>query len=275
VSIIYMREKRNKGWYGSDTWHSPNHETVEISQTLLSFEHQMPNIWPYDVPWSLSFTAPYMEIVHEYADQPDRVTSGIGDVIVSGNWFIIGKPPEHADMEAWLRLPSYSLILSGGLSLPTGSIERIPEFTESTNTETFIPLGAGVVRPMIGIHAMIDWGGLVGHLQFSKVATVKPNRYGYEPGDNTTYRVGLGARVQEDVQVGLMLDMSHLQTDKVNGRKLARGGGWRCAVQPQMQWRPSPDYTIYGAVNVPFYHSYDFPTLDSRCRLEIGIRFNF
>ncbi len=168
-----------------------------------------------------------------------RLNRGVGDLTVEAELAVLESP---------------QLTLSTGVKFATGSVDNTDEFGQricdilalGSGTTDFL-LGGGLWIP----HAGIEKLSLFANARHRFVSGA--NKWGYEFGDQTTFRVRADYPLFEIGSVGLAVDGFHSDVDLWYGNVVPERGATFVFVGPTMAWNVADGVSIGAFLRFPAY----------------------
>lgn len=218
----------------------------------------------------ISFALPYQRItlrVDEVdAHHRDETVDGLGDIRLGVRHFLAFQE-------------SYQVSLLGGLSLPSGRLNKVTAASylghEEANdlgvtvpTHSHLQLGTGTVDPFLGVEAVLR---LDEHWMFlgSVNATIPlyENRYDYRTAPSATFTVGPAVRVGDTrLILGLFAETFWSGRDRFDGADVVGPGGvfdgslgvpntgrLEIALRPTLTWGINEHLTLNLGGRIPLY----------------------
>lgn len=209
------------------------------------------------IPLSFNVIQPF-----SYIRSVDRRTSqtGLEDTIVGARYrYNIESLQQRFDREGNF------LIVTGGLELPTGSIDHDPF--------------DGPLDAVVGVLGSVEKGAL------SAIAygfyRYNGSRDGSKDGDNFILGTGAAWTPLDDAARGrlvsfqLGLSYESYARDQEVGARLDDTGGWGLLIHPTIVWGPSEDWLTFALVSIPLTQSYRHPAQEEHWRVGFGVTYFF
>jgi hypothetical protein len=157
------------------------------------------------------------------------------------------------------------LIATGGLELPTGSIDH----------DAF----DGPIDAVVGVLGSVERGALsvIGYGFFR----YNSSRDGSKDGDNFILGTGTAWTPLDDAANGrlfsiqLGLSYENYARDREAGVRLDETGGWGLLVHPTVVWGPSEHWLLFALVSIPVTQSYRDSAQEEHWRVGFGVTYLF
>lgn len=205
-------------------------EALILPAALIQYEREFP------LPWR----------------RADPRARGFGDALLLGRYLLLTRP---------LRL-----LLSGGISIPTGSLGFSAEGAVSGAS-----LGSGTVDPIASLEAYLPLGS-VG--VSASVGARLPYRFTAD-GDQASRTVfgalGVGYALGRSVSAGFSLDAGYRSRTVSEGAVEIDTGGRSLGIGPTLAWAPTSSTTVTATLRIPLA-SVQFGTqLNPAFALAVGL----
>ncbi len=237
MSLAYEAEDSDRALraHGS-TAPNPAEEVVDFATTSLGLRYGVSD------RLNLTMALPYHQIVSSKVQGEfyTRQNTGIGDLVVT------------ADAMVWSQ-PQISLEL--GVKFATGSVDETDQFGQRICD--ILSLGSGTTDFLVGTNMWVPhFAGLTG-LDFNGGLRLRfsggTNKWGYEFGDQTSFRMHWSYSLTETVRTGMRFNGYHAGKDTWFGNVVPERGATFVYAEPTLSWNVREDFGLGGFVRIPVY----------------------
>lgn len=269
ISATTVYERRDQLYDRSSRITDPLDETVDIWQFLLDARYAI------DDRWSVGLSTRYLDVRQRLRAVGSRSSaSGLGDTRLSAHWLAwksdAGPETDLEGETALLGEPRWWLQLDLGVIAPTGD-PRPPGMTSGGTPDSALQTGTGTWIPTFGARLQAELGDLAVFLRGEMLVPLYANRFDFEPGAYQRLDLGLIARPDEDVTCVLQVELEHSTRDRVQGQRVAVGGGTRVLLSPSFAWMPHENVSVFLGARVPVWRSFDTRVLDAGVQVQAGV----